>query len=109
MIEALLGSLNCERALIFLRARGQGYAREITRYFRTGLAPIQRQLDKLEQNGILYSELIGRTRVYKFDPRYPFLSELGSLLDKALQAYPDQQREALLMNRRRPRRRGKPL
>ena len=109
MIEALLGSLSCERVLIFLRARSQGYAREIARHFKTGLAPIQKQLDKLEQAGVLYSELIGRTRVYKFDPRYPFLSELGSFLDKVLEFYPGQQREALLMNRRRPRRRGKSL
>ena len=109
MIEVLLGSLNCERVLTFLWARQQGYAREIARYFQTGLAPIQQQMDKLEQGGVLYSELMGRTRVYKFDPRYPFLSELGKLLDKVLKAYPDTERESLLMNRRRPRRRGKPL
>ena len=109
MIESLLGSLNCERVLIFLRARGQGYAREMARHFRTGLAPIQQQLEKLERGGILYSELIGRTRLYKFDPRYPFLPELGSLLDKALGSYPKAESEALLMNRRRSRRRGKPL
>jgi hypothetical protein len=109
MIETLLGSLDRERVLTFLRARGQGYAREIARHFRAGLAPIQQQLDKLERGGILYSQLIGRTRLYKFDPRYPFLQEIGGLLDKVLAAYPDRDREALFMNRRRPRRRGKPL
>jgi hypothetical protein len=109
MIEALLGSLDRERALIFLRARGRGYAREIARHFRAGLAPIQQQLDKLERGGVVYSQLVGRTRVYQFDPRYPFLPQVECLLDKVLEAYPDQEREALLMNRRRPRRRGKPL
>jgi hypothetical protein len=41
------------------------------------------------------------------DPGYADASE--SLLEKALSFYPEEEREKLLMNRRRPRRRGKPL
>jgi predicted transcriptional regulator len=109
MLESLLGSANCERVLIFLAARNEGYAREITRFFETGLGPIQKQLEKLEAGGVLFSRLAGRTRIYAFDPRYPFLQELKRLLEKALSFYPEEQRDELLMNRRRPRRRGKPL
>ena len=109
MLEPLLGSKNRERVLSFLYARGEGYAREIARFFQSDLDPIQKQLEQLEAGGVVYSRLAGKTRLYAFNPRYAFLSELKSLLEKAVSFYPESQREALLMNRRRPRRRGKPL
>lgn len=109
MIEVLLGSKNAERVLIFIFSRGQGYPREIARFFNTDLKSIQKQLDKLESGGVLVSREVGRTRPYVLNPRYPFLSELKALLQKALSFYSEQEREALLMNRRRPRARGKTL
>ncbi len=109
MIEPILGSASSERVLMFLLARDQGYAREIARFFDSDLAPIQKQLEKLENGGVLVSKLAGRTRVFSFNPRYPMLDEVRKLLEKTLQFYPDDTREALTMERRRPRRRGKPL
>jgi hypothetical protein len=108
VIESLLGSENSERVLIFLVARQTGYAREIARFFDTSLYGVQKQLDKLETGGVLVSRMVGRTRLYEFNPRYPFLNELKSLLEKALSFYAAEEREQLLLNRRRPRRRGKP-
>ena len=109
MLESILGSLNCERVMIYLIARDEGYAREIARFFKVGLGPVQKQLEKLENGGVVYSKRVGRTRVYAFDPRYPFLQELKALMEKALTFYPEEMKELLLMNRRRPRRFGKPL
>lgn len=109
MLAPIFGSLNAERVLIFIHARGEGYARDIARMFDTNLYGIQKQLDKLESGGALASRLVGRTRVYVFNPRYPFLKELQALLSKALSFYPAEEQEKLLLNRRRPRRTGKPL
>jgi len=109
MLEPLLGSTSCERVLIYILARTEGYAREIARFFETDLDPIQKQLEKLEVGGVLVSRKVGRTRLYQFNPRYPFLEELRGLLEKALLFYTEEERDQLLMNRRRPRRRGKPL
>jgi predicted ArsR family transcriptional regulator len=109
MLVPLLGTENSERVLIFLLARSEGYARQIAQVFETNLYAIQRQLDKLEVGGVLISHLAGRTRLYQFNPRYPFLNELKQLLEKALSFYPEDVRENLLMNRRRPRKRDKPL
>jgi len=103
-----LGSVSNERALIFILARDKGYATEIARFFATDLYAIQKQLDKLELGGVLVSHTAGRTRLYEFNPRYPFLKELKGLLEKALFFYPEELQERLLANRRRPRRRGKP-
>jgi hypothetical protein len=109
MLASLLGSLSSERILLYLTARQEGYAREIARFYQTSVTPIQKQLEKLAAAGILCSRDLGRTRLYTFDPRYPFKPELEALLRKALSFYPPPEQEALLMNRRRPRRPGKPL
>ena len=109
MLEAIFGSKNAERVLVYIYARGEGYAREIARFYETGLLPIQKQLDKLEAAGVLVSREVGKTRPYSFNPRYPFLNELKNLLEKALSFYPEKEREELTMNRRRPRAKGKTL
>lgn len=109
MIESLLGSKNAERVLIYIFAREEGYAREIASFYKTDLKSIQLQLDKFEKSGVLASRSVGRTRPYVFNPRYSFLRELKALLEKALSFYPAGEREDLMMNRRRPRAKGKSL
>jgi hypothetical protein len=109
VLETLLGSVNCERVLVYILVRDEGYAREIARFFDTSLDPVKKQLDKLEAGGVLTSRTAGRTRLYSFNPRYPFIDELRRLLDKALSFYPDDLRNRLVVFRRRPRRRGKPV
>jgi hypothetical protein len=109
MLRSILGSASKEQALLFLYSRGEGYPREIARFFQVGLRPIQAQLAGLEADGVLWSRLVGRTRLYAMNPRYPFIRELTALLAKALSFYPEADRRRLTMNRRRPRKAGKPL
>jgi predicted transcriptional regulator len=107
MLEPILNSQNKEQVLIFLIARGEGYATEIARFYNTDLFGVQNQLDRLEAGGILVSKKVGRTRVFVFNPGYAFIDELKGLLEKALSFYPEDMKEKLLMNRRRPKMRGK--
>ena len=109
MIEPIVGSKSCEEVFIFIFARNEGYAKAIADFFNSDIYAIQKQLKRLEAANILVSKKVGRTRLYQFNPRYPFLKELKSLLDKALSYYPDDIKENLLMNRRRPRKSDKPL
>lgn len=109
MLESLFGSTNKERVLFFIYARSQGHAREMARFYACALTPVQRQLELLERGGILVSSLVGRTRLYTFNPRYPLLSEVTALIEKALTFYPEEERTRLQMERQRPRRAGKPL
>jgi hypothetical protein len=109
MIETILGSENAERVLMYLFVREKGYASEIADFFDVDLSPIQNQLLKFEAGGALVSTLAGRTRIFQFNPSYAFLSELKALLNKVFQFYPPEDIEQLKMNRRRPRRTGKPL
>src|SRR3954447_7314971 len=107
MLGNLLGSVNKERVLVYLAARERGYAREIARFFKATLFPVQNALDGLEAAGALVSRVVGTTREYAFNPRYPAKDELAALVRRALDLYPGNLREQLLMNRTRPRRRGK--
>ncbi len=109
MLQTLLGSRSSEQVLIFLLARNEGYPTEIAEFYDADLYAIQRQLEKMESSNILVSRKVGRTRVYEFNPRYALLEELKSILEKALSYYPEEIREDLMMNRRRPRRSDKPM
>lgn len=109
MLKPIVGSKSSEEVFIFLIARETGYATEIAKFFDANLSAIQKQLDRLENADVLVSREVGRTRVYQFNPRYPFLDELKGLLERALSFYPDEIKRELVMNRRRPRKKDKPL
>ena len=109
MLAKLLGSLNKERVLIFIAGRDRGYAREIARFFKAPLFPIQMAIDHLEAAGVIVGRAVGNTREYEFNPRYPARRELKALLDRALYFYPTKMRDDLILARSRPRRKGKPL
>ena len=109
MLEPIVGSKSSEQVFMFLVARDKGYATEIARFFDADLYAIQKQLERLENSDVLISKKVGRTRVYQFNPRYPFLNELKKLLEKVLVFYPVDIKEDLVMNRRRPRKKDKPL
>ena len=108
MLANLLGSVNKERVLVFLAARGRGYARQIARFFDAPLFPVQNALEKLEAAGVLISRTVGNAREYELNPRYPARDEMAALLNRALSLYPSKLREALILRRSRPRRKGKP-
>jgi hypothetical protein len=109
VIEALFGSINKERVLVYLYANGSGYARAIADFFGTNLRNIQVQLENLESGGILVSRQAGRTRLYEFNPRWPLRAELVALVERLVEFYPPEETERLLGARKRPRRRGKPV
>ena len=109
MIEPILGSTNAERVLLYLVARDQGYTREIARFWGSDPDSVQKQLVRLERGGVLNSKSAGKTRIYRFNPRYSFLKELKALLTKAMSFYAPDEQERLNVVRQRPRRKDKPL
>lgn len=98
-----------EKLLLFLQNYGEGHARAIASTFGLALSGVQRQLLRLEAEGVLVSQLKGRTRVFQWNPRYALRAELAALLEKALLLTPEDQRQSWFLQRRRPRRTGKPL
>jgi predicted ArsR family transcriptional regulator len=109
MLEALFESEKKEKILFYLYSHGEGYAREIARTFQFNLNTVQNQLMNLESQGILYSRLMGKVRLFGFNPRYPFRKELEALLEKAMMFLPEEEVKKYYRPRLRPRRTGKPL
>jgi len=109
MLEVLFGTKSRELTLQYLLAFNEGYAREIAKYFEISLPSIQNQLKTFENGGLVLSKMVGSTKIYFFNPRYPFLEELTALLTRAKEYYKPELKEKFEMQRMRPRRSGKPL
>jgi len=110
MLEALFGNATAEKVLLYIESHGDGYAQAIANTFDDAtLRMAQVQLARFERGGVLMSRLQGRTRLFTWKPRYPFLRELRALLRTALESLPEAERRRFFSPRRRPRRTGKPL
>lgn len=109
MLKSIFGSLSRERVLTFIAAREEGYASEIVDFWKCPDMPIKRELNLLEQDGVLTAKNYGRTVIYRFNSRYFLRKELQALLLKYIESFPPEIKEKLLFNRRRPRSKGKDI
>ncbi len=109
MLKAIFGSDKKGKILLYLYTNGESYPREIAKIFNFYLNGVQKQLLNMERDGILYSKLKGKVRLFGFNPRYPFKRELELLLEKILKFIPQEEKEKFYLPRLRPRRTGKPM
>lgn len=109
MLEGLFGNITVEKIFFFLYVYGEGYPFGMAKTFGEPVNRIQQQLKRLENNGIVVSRLTGKTRLYTFNPRYPFLNELKSLISNAFEFLSEKEKDKYYRMRTRPRRAGKPL
>jgi len=111
MLEFLFSNKNVEKILMYLSLHEKVNASELSKTFKSSLDPIQKTLRKLEEGGLLVSFLVGKTRVFQWNPRYPFLEEIQALAKKAYSFLPSniQKTSYQSIKRKRPSRSGKPL
>lgn len=111
MLEHLFGNPVIEKVLFYLLQNEKCYPSELREVFQTPLYSFQRALGRLEKGGIVVCHREGKTLLYQFNPRYPFLNELKAFLGKAYTFFPEDIREKYYEPRirKRPRRQGKPL
>jgi len=111
MLESIFGTPIIEKVLFFMLVNNRCYASQLKEAFQMPLYSFQRALTRLEKGGVLVSYKEGKTLLYQFNPRYPFLSELLAFLQKAYSSFPEDFREKYYepIIRKRPRRSGKPL
>ena len=114
--EIVFGSKAAACTLLFIQSYGSGYGAEIARTFNIPLNSVQQQLRKFETNGILVSYLIGKTRVFEFNPRGAAVRNLRNYLSAELEriasdtsGIPKDLYRQMFCQRRRPRRSGKSL
>lgn len=109
MLESVFGNATVEKVLLYLQNYDEGYASEIASTFSLSLSVVQKQLKRLEDGGVIVSQPKGRTRIFLWNPRYPFRKELKSLLEKSFEFIPESDIKKYYRKRQRPRRTGKPL
>lgn len=108
-LETLFGNKTTERIFLHLFHYSEIHARGIAHDYKSSVTPFVRQLNRLETNGILVSKSVGKTRLYQFNPKSPFTKPLKQLVQIAYESIPLQERTKLFAERRRPRRKGKPV
>jgi len=109
MLEPVLGNGTIEKILFTLESYEQAYPSELSKMFDIPVNGIQQQMDRLESGGVVVSSMVGRTRLYQFNPRYPFLKELRALIRKAMEFLSEKEMQQYYRRRTRPRKKGKPL
>ncbi len=109
MLAKLLGGETAEKVLLYMTVYEEGYARQISRVFGIAFDSVNKQLKKMEDAGILVSIMKGRTKVFSWNPRYPFLAELKAFLKKAHDYLPEEEKEKYYRQRTRPRKSDKKL
>ena len=95
--------------MLYLVHYGEVFPTGVARDLDLTLSAVQRQLEKFEAAGLLVSRLVGRTRVYTFNPKQPAARKLQELVELFYEALPLGERQKRFGKRRRPRRKGKPV
>ena len=109
ILEGLFGNATAPKALIYLQLRDSGYPLAIAQTFSVPVNQVQRQLERFAVEGILSSRMVGKTRIYSFNPRCFYLDDLRGLLKKAAAQLPKEELAKITLTRERPRRVGKRL
>ncbi|MBP7845798.1 MAG: winged helix-turn-helix transcriptional regulator [Proteobacteria bacterium] len=109
MIEAIFGNKTAARVMLYLFHYGEAYANGLARDMEITLSQVQKQLDKFENAGVLVSKKVGTVRIYAFNPKLGVVKKLKDLIREFYEAIPLEQRQVMFSERRRPRRKGKPV
>ena len=109
VLRGILRAESQEKILIYLALNGSGYGSAISQFFSLSQNTVQKQLARLEEDGVIVGQTKGQMREYSFNPRYIFLEPMLELVKKAYQSYPQELISDLVMKRKRPRKSGKAL
>ena len=102
------GGLTRTRVLLALRLLEESYPRELARILDAAPSGTLKALRSLELDGLVAGRNVGRTRVFRVNPRYFAYEDLRRYLWRL--AEPDEDlRDRIAAIRRRPRRTGKPF
>ena len=108
-LDALFGSRSAAQTLLFLQNYSEGHARRIATTFNVSPMGIQRQLRRLEGEGILVSRLVGNIRGFAWNPRSATVKNLRKFLEAELERLPGYVTQRYFRQRQRHRRTGKAL
>jgi DNA-binding transcriptional ArsR family regulator len=109
MLETIFGNQTAAKIMLYLFHFGEAYASGVAKDMGITLSQVQKQLDRFEIAGILVSKKFGTTRLYEFNPKLGVVKKIKELIEVFYDSIPLAEREKMFNERRRPRRRGKPV
>ena|SRR5215471_11012422 len=96
------------QVLLALRLLDESYPRELARVLERSLAGVQMALRGLERDGVVAARAVGRSRLFRLNPRYFARDDLARYLLRLTEPE-GALRDRVAQLRRRPRRTAKPL
>ncbi len=107
MLDKLFGNETLALILLNLYHYGEVYSALVEK--NTGIAsrPILNQLNKMEEAGIFVSRVVGRSRLYQFNPKSPVIRPLKEIINITYSNMTLKMKEEMFKERMRPRAKGK--
>lgn len=109
MNEKLFGNKTALLVLLQLYHHHEAHARGIATDLVVSLSPVQNQLDRFEQAGVLVSKKVGQARVYFFNMKNPLTKPFKEMIRIIYENLSKEDHEILFPTRRKPRVKGKPV
>ena len=111
LLETVFGNRTAARVVAYIEQYAEAYASQIARAFGMPVSQVQKQLRRLEAGGLLVNKMQGRTRLYFWNPRAASVKGLRMVVSTEIAAFLESGDPLVetFLQRRRPRREGKPL
>jgi len=109
MLDKILGSETAMKIMLHLVHYGEIYPTAVAKDYEISLSGVQKQFQRFEDAGILVSKLVGKSRVYFFNKKFPAVKPFIELVKVYYTGLSLEDKEVLFGTRRRPRRFGKPV
>ncbi len=109
MLSKILGSETAAKIMLHLCHYGEIYPSAVAKDYRMSQSAVQKQFERFENAGILVSKLVGKTRIYFFNKKFPPTTPFMELVKIYYESLSLEDKEKIFATRRRPRRPGKPV
>lgn len=109
ILDGIFGNKTASRVLLHLFHYNEIHSAAIANDYQLAPTPIRLQLERFEKAGILVAKNVGRTRVFSFNQKSPFVKPIKVILEIFYNSLTIEEKERIFSERRRPRQKGKPV
>lgn len=109
MLEGIFGNRTAEKVLMHIFHYHEIHAAAIAKDYSISEHQVRNQLERFENANVLTSKVIGKARVFSYNPKSPYTGLIQEMIKIAYNSIPLKERELIFKTRRRPRKKGKTI
>ena len=109
ILNGIFGNRNASRVLLHVYHYNEIHSAAIAKDYEISATPVRLQLERFENVGILVARQIGKTRLFSFNEKSPFVKPIKAILEIFYESLSLEEKEKIFSSRRRPREKGKPV